>query len=203
MSPRRYRMDKRAAARAETRRRIVEATMALHLEQGIRATRWEDIARRADVAVATVYRYFPSLDDLLPACGALVETTIRPPEPERAPGLFAEATALADRIDRLVREWCDFYARSAPVWETVLRERHALPALAEWVQRQESTRTVFVAEALRPIEPDDRLLRVVTALTGYPVWRALVDQGVAGEEVVSVLSGLLRCATGAAPPARS
>ena len=41
--------------------------MHLHLEQGIVATTWEDIARRADVATATVYRHYPTLDELVGA----------------------------------------------------------------------------------------------------------------------------------------
>ena len=39
----------------ETRRRIVEATLALHTEKGMFDTSWRDIARRADVSAATVY----------------------------------------------------------------------------------------------------------------------------------------------------
>src|SRR4051795_8712199 len=71
MSPRKYDMGKRAAAAAETRRRIVEATHQLHKQQGIAATSWEDIAERAGVGVGTVYRHFPTPDDLLPLCGAV------------------------------------------------------------------------------------------------------------------------------------
>ena len=63
-------MGKRAAAADETRRRIVDATHALHIEQGIAATSWDDIAARAGVGVGTVYRHFPSLDELIPACAA-------------------------------------------------------------------------------------------------------------------------------------
>ena len=38
MSPRRYRLERRAETAAETRRRLVEATFALHAERGISAT---------------------------------------------------------------------------------------------------------------------------------------------------------------------
>ena len=192
MSPRRYRMDRRLAAREATRRRIVEATMALHHEQGILATSWEDIARRADVAVATVYRHFPSLNELIPACGALVDATIRPPQPEAAAALFADEPSLDERIARLVGEWCAFYARSRPTWDTVLRERHALPQLDEWAARQEATRAEFVRQALGPARVDDRSLRVVTALTGYPVWRALIDAGLDPDAATATLIALTR-----------
>jgi AcrR family transcriptional regulator len=52
-------MGKRAAAAEETRRRIVDATHALHIEQGVAATSWDDIAGRAGVGVGTVYRPSP------------------------------------------------------------------------------------------------------------------------------------------------
>ncbi len=83
-------MGKRAAAVAETRARIVEATMELHGERGIHATSWEEIAKRAGVAIGTVYRHFPSLDELLPACGERSLERLAPPDPERADELFRE-----------------------------------------------------------------------------------------------------------------
>src|SRR5438093_12453937 len=79
MAPRTYRMTRRAAANAETRRRIVDAAIALHAEKGILGTSWPDIARRADVALGTVYRYFPSLDQLVPACTSENAALVRPP----------------------------------------------------------------------------------------------------------------------------
>ena len=72
-------MTRRAAARNHTRERIVEATAKLHGERGVLGTSWQDIAREADVSVSTVYAHFPSLDELLPACGQLVMSRVRPP----------------------------------------------------------------------------------------------------------------------------
>src|SRR5687767_10478223 len=111
MPPRRYRMDARHAQREEMRRRIVEATMALHMDQGVLATSWEDIAKKADVALATVYRYFPTLDDLVQGCGARVVETVRPPAPEGAAKLFEGAADLAGRVRRLAGQFCALYDR--------------------------------------------------------------------------------------------
>src|ERR671911_1824770 len=77
--PRQYDMTRRTASRNETRNRIVEATTKLHGERGVLGTSWQDIAREADVSVSTVYAHFPSLDELLPACGQLVMSRDRPP----------------------------------------------------------------------------------------------------------------------------
>jgi AcrR family transcriptional regulator len=96
-------MDKRQEAVEETRRRIVDTTVALHGEQGVLGTSWEDIAKKADVALATVYRHFPSLDELVPACGQQVVGIMKPPTLEATRELFAAASSLADRIKLLAK----------------------------------------------------------------------------------------------------
>jgi AcrR family transcriptional regulator len=46
---RRYELKQRAQRQADTRRRILEATVALHAERGPAATQVTDIAQRAGV----------------------------------------------------------------------------------------------------------------------------------------------------------
>lgn len=190
MSPRPYRMTRRHAASEETCRRIVAATMELHLERGVRATSWDDIAQLAGVATATVYRYFPSLDELLPACGALVMQAVQPPAPDAGAALYAGTATETERLGRLVREWCACYARSYRAWETVLRERHLYAPLAEWAAQQEATHTAYVRAALDPAA-DERTVQLVAALTSYPVWKALVDRGFAAETVPDLVQALV------------
>ncbi|HEX2178420.1 MAG TPA: helix-turn-helix domain-containing protein [Actinomycetota bacterium] len=81
MSPRRYQMQARSQAMAETRARIVRAATELHTERGNLATSWEEIAERAGVAPATVYRHFPSLVELIPACARSVFDVVAQPHP--------------------------------------------------------------------------------------------------------------------------
>src|SRR5687767_1156226 len=136
MPPRRYRMEARQAARDEMRRKIVEATMALHTDQGILATSWEDIAKKADVALATVYRYFPTIDELVQGCGALVIETIRPPRPEDAPSLFEGAADMAERLRRLASEFCALYDRAEKPFVAVRRDCDKIPRLQQFVDGQ-------------------------------------------------------------------
>src|SRR5918994_6689252 len=100
MSPRKYDMSRRASAAAETRDRIVEATIALHGEQGIAATSYDDIAARAGVGVGPVYRHFPSLDELIPACGEITMQVLALPDPATMPAGFEHATQPAERNER-------------------------------------------------------------------------------------------------------
>src|SRR5947207_2670229 len=60
---------RRLAARREA---IVQAAGALAAEAGISAVQITPVARRAGVATGTVYRYFPSKDELVAALTAAV-----------------------------------------------------------------------------------------------------------------------------------
>lgn len=203
MTPRRYRMERRTAAVEDTRRRIIEATMSLHVEKGILGTSWEDIARRADVALATVYRHFPTLNELVPACGERVMAIIRPPAPEAAAEIFAGAQSVADRVGRLVRELFNFYERGAPHLALSQQERAMVPPLDAGMRRTEAGVEALVREALRPADPDERTLRVVGALTDFSVWKSLVDRGAPKEEVAPIVVDLVLCWMGKAARARS
>src|SRR5437899_11636243 len=66
---RKYELKARAEKQAATRRRIVEATSALHEEVGPARTTVAEIARRAGGARLTVYTHFPNETELFDACG--------------------------------------------------------------------------------------------------------------------------------------
>src|SRR5712692_10288397 len=115
MSPRKYELDQRAATMEATRRRIVEATIALHREKGIVATSYRDIARRADVGLGTVYHHFPAIDDLVMACGGRLLELTQPPGPD----VFAGLRARRRRVERLTSELFGWYGRY-PAWRRAI-----------------------------------------------------------------------------------
>src|SRR3569623_1448080 len=94
---RKYRMTHRAAAREETRERIVRATMSLHDEKGVATTTFVEVAQRAGVGPATVSRNFPTLGALVMAGGAHVAAEMRPPSPTDAPRVFQGLTTTRAR----------------------------------------------------------------------------------------------------------
>jgi AcrR family transcriptional regulator len=191
MSPRKYDMTRRASAVAQTRRRIIDATRELHTQQGIAATSWDDIAARAGVGVGTVYRHFPSLDELIPACGDVSMQIVALPDPEAAPSLFDGVDAPAERIERLVREVFAIYARGAPELRAIRNEPEVHPHVAEAGQEVEATLAALVDSALEPLEvtPADRA--VVRAMVDLGAWQALRDQGLGPAEAVDAVSQML------------
>jgi AcrR family transcriptional regulator len=118
-----YTLKKRAEQQAETRRRIVEATVELHSTLGPAATTFSMIAERAGVQRHTLYAHFPDEYSLHMACSGLVH--------ERDPLPKAEAwIGLADCSERLTAALSAIYAwyeRNASLMSCVMRdvEHHA------------------------------------------------------------------------------
>ena len=193
MSPRKYSMDnKRKAAVEQTRQRILEATLALHSEKGIFGTSWQDIAHRADVSVGTVYKHFPSLDELVPACGELAYAIIRPPSLEDGPQIFAEANSLEERLGRLISELYAFYERGAPYIETDFQERR-LHAIVEWEAYMRATIAGLVREALACVEPEERTVQEVSALLDFSTFKSFLDRDIQKEQAAKTMSEVLLC----------
>src|SRR3954452_2972642 len=133
-----YRMQKRAEARDQTRQQIVEATLQLHDEKGVVQTTFAEIAERAGVGPATVSRHFPSLGDLVRACGAHVWHEMRPPTPDAAASVFAGAATGRERLVRLVEEVDAFYARGAHRLGLAARDRELVPELNDFLTAVEA-----------------------------------------------------------------
>jgi AcrR family transcriptional regulator len=191
MSPRKYDMTRRASAVAQTRRRIIDATRALHTEQGIAATSWDDIAARARVGVGTVYRHFPSLDELIPACGEISMQIVALPGPQEVSSLFDGVDAPAERIERLVREAFAIYERGAPELRVIRNEPEMHPSVAEAGETVEALLTALVDAAVEPfrVTPADRA--IIRAMVDLGTWQALRDQGLGPAEAVDAVSRML------------
>ena len=166
--------------------------VALHAEKGIFGTSWQDIARRADVSVGTVYKHFPSLDELVPACGELMYAITRPPSLEDAPRIFTRANTLEERLGRLISELFDFYERGAPYIETDFQERR-LPAVVEWEAYMRATVAGLVREALASAGPDEITVQMVSALLDFSTFKSFLDRDIPKEQAAKTMGEVLLC----------
>ena len=187
-------MERRRAATDETRRRIIEATMAAHAEEGIVATSIQDVARRADVALGTVYRHFPTLEELVGACGKVTFERLELVPPEEAGAFFAGACSRGERIERLVHEVARLYALAAVAFRRVREARDFLPAVRRGHETLEASLDALAAEALRPLGASDDQRATVRALLDVRVWEALVERGLDHEAAERTLRALVLCA---------
>lgn len=187
MTPRKYDLGKRTQTVEETKRRIVEATFSLHNEQGVAGTTLPEVARRADVALGTVYKHFPSVDDLVTACGSHVVAILRPPGPD----IFAGLDGTEVRVRALVHELFAMYERGHLQIATARCEQGTVPALKQFVDAQASGHAALVREALRPVRPSAAITREARALTDFYVWKAFTDEGVSTQHATGVISEAL------------
>ena len=177
MAPRRYDRRSRNAAAEETRRRIVRATAELHAEHGGLGTTHRMIAERAGVSVPTVYKYFPTRNDLIPHCTGLVFSEA----PVRLDGSALEGkTEVPERLRAVVRRAYELYDYAEPWLRWSARDAPELPALQAVLAQAAEGRAALVRAALAPGfsgRPPRRLVALASILIDYPAWRALLAAG--------------------------
>ena len=172
MAPRRYRIEGRRKAMEATRRRILEATVALHAEQGALATSYAQIAARADVAVPTVYKHFPDLPQLVAACTSHVSALAPPLGPE----IFAPGTGVEARIEALAAAIFALHRFQAPWMRHGLPEAGRLPVLAEFLAKEQARLRTLIALALAPRfgeAPPPALIALFETLLDFSAWQRL------------------------------
>jgi len=172
MAPRRYRIEGRRKAMEETRRRILEATVALHAEQGLLATTYAQIAARADVALPTVYKYFPDLPRLVAACTSHVGALA----PALGPEIFVPGSALEARIEALVAAVFALHRFQVPWLRHGLPEPGRLPVLDEFMAEGQARLRALIALALAPRfgeVPPPALIALFETLLDFSAWQRL------------------------------
>jgi AcrR family transcriptional regulator len=184
-------MGARASAVADTRRRILDAAKELHAEHGLVATTYGDVARRAGVALATIYRHFPRLEELIPACASTIHV-LRPATPELAREIFGDERRPLARLELLLRGTCDCYARDAGWLRAARGEEDALPALRGVARVQRENLLLLVRAALEGTAASERTVRLLVALLDFPFWRSLRDAGFDEQEATQEVWALVR-----------
>jgi AcrR family transcriptional regulator len=181
---RKYRLGRRDEAAEETRRRIVDATFALHSEQGVAATTMKHIAERADVSVGTVYHHFPTYDHAIQACGEHSLAIAPPPGPD----LFAGAKTRSERIERLVRACFERFER-IPNYEGVRAERGKFAPLRGFFAAEAQTMRALAAAAVG--RGAERTASTVVALIEPGVWKALRAAGLTTAAAARQIAGVI------------
>jgi AcrR family transcriptional regulator len=189
--PRPYRKRRRAEREAQTRRRITEATVELHGTVGPARTTIKDVAAKAGVQRATVYRHFPDLESLFGACSAHWASLNPPPDPEAWAG-----KPLAQALSELY----DWYSWGEEMLVAVRRDLPLVPAMA-------GPRAAFDARfaALHDVLMTDlprrkRVAAVVGHALQFETWRSLVrEQGLSNRVAVELMVALVDAAAGRAP----
>jgi AcrR family transcriptional regulator len=190
-----YQLKERAKRQAQTRQRIVEATVALHEEVGPAATTIAEVARRAGVSRLTVYNHFPAGGELFAACQQ--HFLAQNPTPD-----LTRALALEEPRERMLAVLTLLYPsfrRQAPMSAKVLHDRRALPPLDALLAR---TRDASIAELTKALTAGfpvkgaagGRLRAVIALALDFWTWKRLTQEGLSDDKAATLMADLVGCA---------
>ncbi len=176
---------------------MIEAFLDLVAEQGYAATTMDQVAERAGVAKSTIYRRWPSKDDLsIDAQRAMMDTDAPPPDTGTLEG---DLLALGDSVMTVVTRPREARVLQASLGELLTNERLAVLYREHVVQpRMDLMRQVFQRAIDRgEVRADIDWRLLAHALMGTHLFRF----GVAGEpltrkESARIISGIARAARG-------
>ena len=194
-----YTLGKRAENQAETRRRIVEATVDLHAERGPAHTSITAIAERAGVQRHTVYEHFPTERELGLACSGLALE--RDPLPDEH--AWREIADPDQRLRHGLTQIYAWYARNAELASCVMRDAEIDPLTRDIMQLRIGSRMdAFQATLSRGLRPGRDLNAVLGLALSFHTWRSLVKEGgLSTDAAVAFVLRAVQCA--AEKPKRS
>jgi AcrR family transcriptional regulator len=193
---RKYELKKRAESMEDTRQRITEAAMDLHGSLGPARTTVTAVAERAGVQRHTVYRHFPTDDDLFVACSGHFAELHPWPDQSVWQAIEDPRERLATGLDQLYR----YYEETGFMWSRILRDRE----LNQTVERHLSPFNDYVASAARVLSTGwgargnrKRVLgTAVRHAVDFATWQSLVDDGdINRGEAVRLMTALVEGAT--------
>lgn len=184
-----YRMGARADQVAQTRQRIVAATVALHASVGPAHTTVSAIAQRAGVTRVTVYQHFPDDDALFAACTAHWAAQQQMPDL----GAWLTVSDPATRLQVALTDLYRFFADGEPLLTCASRDREALP---EFVRLRNQERDAVRVEAVLSAWPSRQRTSTRRALVAHALdfstWRSLCyEHGLPVRAAVEAMTRLI------------
>ena len=167
---------------------MLEAALLCFAEQGYAASSTREIARRAGVAEATIFRHFASKPDLLlRLLRPLAHRMILPAIDDSKDLIIAASDDIEELVRRMMTLRLGFADQHAPIVRILLQELPVNPAVQQLVQEGLATTLTALADRviarevaagrIRPI-PTHRLLRLLaSAMIGYWVTRSMIAPG--------------------------
>jgi AcrR family transcriptional regulator len=185
---RRYELRKRADSMQATRRRITEAAVELHGSVGPARTTISAVAERAGVQRQTVYRHFPTEDDLFTACSGHFAQAHPRPDVEA----WRAIADPAERLERALDELYAYYERTEAMYVNLFRDETLVPTLGA---RLPGFRAFLdgVADMLAAGWGRNPMLAAATRhAVDFHTWRSLArDGGISRQGVVELASAMV------------
>jgi AcrR family transcriptional regulator len=188
---RKYELRKRAETQAETRRRIVEATVMFHCTIGPARTTVSDVCRQAGVERATFYRHFPDELSLFKECKAFVANERPLPDPE----VHLTITDPVRRARSALTSAYPYYRQNETAMAAIIRDSEVMPAGGAFFQFADKLRDVMASAWKARGKRQARIVAACGHAADFQAWRSLArKQGLSDGEVVDAMVALITAA---------
>ena len=165
-----YEKKKRAEREAETRQRIVEATVALHTSVGPARTTISAIAEKAGVQRHTVYSHFPEEDTLFAACTNHWALQHPFPPPER----WEAVADPRERFAAALRDVWGWYAEVEPDLALFVRDAELIPSVSADMSRYADGLATIADGLAAALGGSSAIRAAVGHALAFETWRSLV-----------------------------
>jgi AcrR family transcriptional regulator len=195
---REYQLKERAQQQAETRRRIIEAVVALHEEVGPARTTVVEIADRAQVSRPTVYSHFPDERSLITACSQ--HWSLANPRPD--PAAWKQIANPRTRLRTALEQLYDYYAPRERMLANVIRDSELIPSLSEALQHTTGPYSEAATEALATgwegrQRSHRKQLAVLELALHFHTWQTLTRSGgLTNKEAAGLMAELVEKSVG-------
>ena len=188
-----YELRERARSQAETRRRIVEATVELHGSIGPARTTISAIAAHAGVQRLTVYRHFPDERTLFEACSG--HWAAEHPLPD--PSAWVAVEDPAKRLELALHELYAHFRATETMTANVRRDLPAMPVIQEIAASRagywKAVRTVLDRGWTVRGTQRRRLRAAIAHAVEFETWQSLTRrQGLGDKEAADLMVRLAR-----------
>jgi AcrR family transcriptional regulator len=173
--------------------RITEAAVRLHTSVGPSATSMSAVADEAGVTRLTLYRHFPSKDELFVACMGHWRALHPPPDPES----WRPIPTLEARVRQALGEIFRWYAENGDDLYPIYRDAAHTPASNR--RARQATNDRMADAILGDVGPGAvarRLRAAIGHVVGFWTWRSLVvDQGLSTKDASAMAAEFVLSAT--------
>jgi AcrR family transcriptional regulator len=186
-----YELRKRADSQAETRRRIVEATVTFHNTIGPARTTVADICRKAGIQRATFYRHFPDELSLFNECRAFAAN--ERPLPDIA--AFATIAEPIRRTRSALAAVYAYYRDNEQPMAAIIRDSEVMPVGGGFFQFADRLRDLIAAGWKARGKRHARILAACGHAADFQAWRSLArKQGLSDGDVIEAMVALITAA---------
>jgi AcrR family transcriptional regulator len=187
-------MRKRGEAVDRTRQRITDAAVRLHTSIGPSQASMSAVAEMAGVTRVTLYRHFPSMDELFSACMTHWRALHPPPDVERWRAIPGFERRLRMALDELYR----WYARNSADLYPIYRDAALTPESNQLARRRTNERQAdaILADFSATGASGKRLGAAIGHAIRFWTWHSLAtEQGLSTREAAALSADFVLAAS--------